>query len=477
MAVYECPNCGTRSAMRQIGACSECQDESGYRLVDQARSSGRSGGSARSIAPTTGDLVRLDTVLPSARGRIKTGIAEFDRTVGGGLVTGSLCLLAGEPGIGKSTLLLQVVAALVGGGHRAIYVSGEESAGQIRLRAERLGLDLGSLEVLATTDAAKAAGILDHERPAFAVIDSVQTLSDPDSDGVTGAPAQVRAMTTRLMEVAKRTGTTLLLVGHVNKDNNVAGPKTLEHLVDAVLLLEGERNGFFRVLRATKNRFGAIDEVGLFEMREEGMVGVDTPAPLLVDGGTAHGRAVCAVLEGTRPILVEVQALVDTAAYASPRRVAVGVNEKWLATLIAALNRHAGIDLSGHDVYVSIPSGMRIDEPAIGLAVCAAVASSYLARPVDTGTVIIGSVGLTGEVRPVRGQPSRLKEAARLGFHHAVAPEDDAPKGVRVTRVRDLAGGLAALGLRYAAGSSTVKARKPVPPAAFRRRTRDEDDE
>lgn len=419
-----------------------------------------------------GHLVKLRDVDASDRTRVKTGIGEFDRVCGGGLVTGSLVLIAGEPGAGKSTLLGQVVDALVNQGHRSIYVSGEESAGQIRLRAERLGLDLSTLEVLAETDANVVVATLAQERPAFAVIDSIQTLS-PAADAIAGTPASVQKVTQMLMKTAKATGTTLLIVGHVNKDSNVAGPKQLEHLVDAVLLLEGDRHGFLRVLRGIKNRFGAIDEIGLFEMQEKGMVGIDTPTPLHVEGGESHGRAIIPVMEGTRPILVEVQALVSKSAYGTGRRVSIGVNEKRVAMLLAVLERYAKIDLSSHDVYVEVSSGIVVNEPAISLAVCAAVASSFWSHPLDQTVAVVGEVGLGGELRPVRQISSRLKETSRQGFVKLVGPRESGSTSSETTSYvayRSLAEALAGLDVLAPKGAVGVPAGSPNKGAFFGRR-------
>ena len=343
-------------------------------------------------------------------------------------------------------------------GHRALYFSGEESAGQLRLRADRLGLDLDALEVLATTDANIVAATIEAERPAFAVIDSIQTMA-PSSDAVAGTPASVTRVTHLLMRTAKAVGTTLIIIGHVNKEAAIAGPKTLEHLVDAVFLLEGDRHGFFRILRGTKNRFGATDEIGLFEMTDKGMIGVPTPSPLHLDAGTAFGRVVTPVVEGTRPICVEVQALVAKASYNTGRRVALGVADKRVAMLLAVLERYADIDLSAHDVYVQVSSGIAVEETAIDAAICVAIASSYWSTPVGEDICVAGEVGLGGEVRPVRAMSSRAKEAGRLGFDRLVGPRlADAPSGIaHYDGVRDVRELLSRTGVLAPSGASPTK--------------------
>jgi DNA repair protein RadA/Sms len=470
VAAYRCSACGnyfpTRNSSCPTEGCSggvATYARVSSREERAATTSSGAGTLRKTVASRAGEPVVLASVDASDRARIKTGIGEFDRVAGGGLVTGSLVLLAGEPGIGKSTLLAQVTAALVALGEPALYISGEESAGQIRLRAERLGLDLGSLEVLAENDATVAAATIEARRPRFAVIDSVQTLGVSDSTGSPGSPSQVREVTGLLLRTAKQTGTTMLLVGHVNKDAAVAGPKTLEHLVDAVFLLEGDRNGYFRVLRAQKNRFGAIDEVGIFEMREAGLFGVD-PAEALRDagGGVPFGRALAPVLEGTRPLLVEVQALVGKAAYNTGRRVAIGIAEKRLAMLLAVLERHGEIDLSGHDVYVSISAGLSVEETAIDAAVCAAIASSYWSTPIDPGTALIGEVSLGGALRTVRALPTRVRESARSGIARLIgptSPERLGHDGIRVESFADLRGALDAAGVLSPAGATPAAGR------------------
>jgi DNA repair protein RadA/Sms len=463
MSLFRCSACGETTNSRF--SCDRCGESGPFAAVTAESRPRASGSGPNREAVAAGTVVRLDAVSTDDRRRVPTGIEEFDRVCGGGLVKGSLVLVAGEPGSGKSTLLLQALAALAARtGEPVLYVSGEESAGQIRLRAERLGLDLSALPVLAETDVNVVTVTLETTRPSFAVIDSVQTLAT-GPDAYAGTPAQVRNVTQMLLRTAKAIGTTLLLVGHVNKDNEVAGPMTLAHLVDAVMLLEGDRNGFFRVLRASKNRFGAIDEIGLFEMEEDGMHSVPAPNPLHLEGGAAFGRAICPVLEGSRPLLVEVQALVSKAAYGNARRVALGVPDKRVAMLLAVLERYTDIDLSSNDVYVQVSSGINVSEPGIDAAICAAIASSYWSTPIAPQTAVVGEIGLGGEVRPVRAMVSRSKEAGRQGFSRLVGP---GARGSGPDTVSDLAGLLATIGVLHPTGATAAK--KSPPRYVFERR-------
>lgn len=467
MALYTCSNCGELTSSKF--ACEHCGQAGPFAVHVEPKASSSRAGSAnldRVTAGARGRLVSLDKVSDSEHRRLISGIDEFDRVTGGGLVRGSLVLLAGSPGAGKSTLASQIIAHLAAqDGHDAIYFSGEESAGQIKLRARRLGLPLASIRVLSEGDAQVIADTIVEERPTFAIVDSVQTVAT-SAEATPGTAAQVRNVTQLLQRTAKTTGTTLLLIGHVTKDDEVAGPMTLAHLVDAVLLLEGDRNGFFRVLRANKNRFGPIDEVGLFEMREEGMVGVPAPTPLHLEGGATFGRAICPVVEGSRPILIEVQALVSKAAYGTARRLAVGVPDRRVALLLAVLERYAEIDLSGHDVYVQVSSGISVAEPAIDAAICAAIASSYWSSPADPHPVpsscaLVGEVALGGELRPVRGMDSRAKEVARQGFGRLIGPMGGPKVGELVyqpvANVKEL---LAALDLLAPVGAKPVEGGK-----------------
>jgi DNA repair protein RadA/Sms len=365
------------------------------------------------------------------RPRIPAGIGELDRVLGGGLVPGSVVLLGGEPGIGKSTLLLQAaagVAALVGP-ERILYATGEESTAQVRLRAERLGLLTGvggAIHVLAESSIDRIAEVATSRAPAPAllVIDSVQTATVDDLDGPAGSVGQVRGAALRLMELAKPAGIAVVLVGHVTKDGSIAGPKTLEHLVDAVLTLEGERYATIRLLRASKNRFGSTEEVGVFEMGEAGMAEVADPARafLAEHDGPAPGSVVAPTLEGSRPLLVEVQGLVAPGPGGTPRRTASGVDTNRVALLVAVLGRRAGIGLASHDIYVNLAGGLAVDEPGLDLPLALALASSLRDRPIASGTVAIGEVGLLGELRSVVGLERRLREAARLGFGRAIVP-------------------------------------------------------
>ncbi len=384
--------------------------------------------------------------------RRPVGIGELDRVLGGGLVAGSVVLLGGEPGIGKSTLLLQVAAGIAAD---VLYATGEESTAQVRLRAARLGLTSGPagdrIRVVAETSVDRIAELARSDRPGLLVVDSVQTVASDELDGPPGSVGQVREAALRLMELAKADGIPVVLVGHVTKDGTLAGPKTLEHLVDVVLSVEGDRTGGLRLVRATKNRYGSTEEVGVFEMADRGLLEVADPArAFLADhDAPAPGSVVAPVLEGSRPLLVEVQALVAPSGAPSPRRTASGIDANRLALLVAVLGRRAGIGLSGHDVYANLAGGLTVGEPGLDLPLALALASSLRDRPLVDGTVAIGEVGLLGELRPVGGLDRRLREAARLGFTRAIVPRsrirpDDGADGVEVIVVGSLAEALRA---------------------------------
>jgi DNA repair protein RadA/Sms len=427
---YVCQSCG-ESFLRWEGQCRACSAWNSLvetQVRTEPRPSRAVGTGARAGAPIA---TRLVDVGEPERQRLPVGIGELDRVLGGGLVPGSVVLLGGEPGIGKSTLLLQAaagIAALVGP-ERVLYATGEESTAQVRLRAERLGLLAGhggAIQVLAESSIDRIADVAwDGVRgPALLVIDSVQTATVDDLDGPAGSVGQVRGAALRLMELAKPAGIAVVLVGHVTKDGSIAGPKTLEHLVDAVLTLEGERFATVRLLRASKNRFGSTEEVGVFEMGETGMTEVADPArAFLTDhDGAAPGSIVAPTLEGSRPLLVEVQGLVAPGPGGTPRRTASGVDTNRVALLVAVLARRAGVGLASHDVYVNLAGGLAVDEPGLDLPLALALASSLRDRAIASGTVAIGEVGLLGELRSVVGLERRLREAARLGFVRAIVP-------------------------------------------------------
>ncbi len=455
---YVCQSCGA-AVLRWEGQCRSCGEwntlvETVVHDQPRARPTATAGGAAPVAlsAPADGD----------AEARRPVGIGELDRVLGGGIVAGSVVLIGGEPGIGKSTLLLQVAAGMVatgtargGPGAEVLYATGEESTGQVRLRAQRLGMATGAMgaaiQVLAETGIER---IIDHaraRRPALLVVDSIQTVASDELDGPPGSVGQVRESTLRLMELAKTDGIPVVLVGHVTKDGTLAGPRTLEHLVDVVLAVEGDRTGSLRLLRATKNRYGSTEEVGVFEMGERGLAEVADPArAFLADhDAPAPGSVVAPVLEGSRPLLVEVQALVAPTAAPSPRRTASGIDANRLALLIAVLGRRAGIGLSGHDVYANLAGGLSVTEPGLDLPIALALASSLRDRPITPGTVAIGEVGLLGELRPVSGLDRRLREAARLGFTRAIVPrargrDGGPPPGVELIVVGSLGDALRA---------------------------------
>jgi DNA repair protein RadA/Sms len=376
----------------------------------------------RPIAAAAAGITPIRSVTSAEAQRLTCGMAEVDRVLGGGFVPGSIVLFGGDPGIGKSTLLLQLAARLAAAGASTLYVSGEESTAQVRGRAERVGAVVDHLDLASTTDLESALAALDTLAPAFAVIDSVQTLASGELSGPAGSVGQVREVASRLAEAAKRGTTCVALVGHVTKEGTVAGPRTLEHLVDAVIYLEGERLGATRLLRAAKNRFGSTDEVGVLEMRGDGLVEVADASRFFLESAEAPaaGSAITVALEGTRPLAVEVQALVAPSAYGSPRRATTGIDVNRVHMLLAVLARHGGCNLSSHDVYVNVAGGLRIDEPAADLAVAAALASSLRERPVRSGTALAGELALSGRVRIASRLERRLIEASRLGFDRLV---------------------------------------------------------
>jgi DNA repair protein RadA/Sms len=395
------------------------------------------------MIPTT-PAAALTTISSATSQANTTGIDEFDRVLGGGLVPGSVVLLAGEPGVGKSTLLLEVVHrwARSAPDRRALYVTGEESAGQVRLRADRTGAVHERVFLAAESDLATVFGHVEQVKPSLLIVDSVQTMLAADVDGVIGGVTQVRAITSALTTLAKTTGVAVLLVGHVTKEGAVAGPRSLEHLVDVVLNFEGDKHSTLRMIRGVKNRFGASDEVGCFELRETGIVGISDPSGLFLHhrNDAVPGTAVTVTMDGKRPLLAELQALIVDTAMPSPRRAVSGLDHARVAMILAVLERRCGVKVSKAEVYAATVGGMRTSEPSADLALAAAVASAVRDQPLPAGMVILGEVGLAGEVRRVAGLGRRLAEAARLGFNYAIVPEDAGPipPGIKVKTVTNV---------------------------------------
>jgi len=409
---FACNECGY-VAGRWFGKCPGCNAFGS--LIEEAPASA-------GPKPSTKPILRLVDVSAVEAERIPTGVAEFDRVLGGGIVPASLVLVGGEPGVGKSTLLLTTLGAIAATGKRALLVTGEESTAQVKLRAARLG-NTENVEILAETELDAVCATLERERPDVCVIDSVQTLYAADLGSAPGSVGQVREAAGRLLRVAKEFGIAIILVGHVTKDGAVAGPRVLEHLVDCVLQFEGDRYHAHRILRAVKNRFGSTNEIGVFEMTGQGLVGVPDPSELFgrTQAGEIGAAVVCA-LEGTRPLLLEIQSLVAPSDLAMPRRVATGVDPKRLAMIVAVCSRHAGLALGSADVFVNVAGGMRIDEPGADLAIALAIASAARGIAVREGWVAFGEIGLTGRLRPAAQSERRLEECAKLGVVAAVAP-------------------------------------------------------
>ena len=418
---YVCSECGA-SALQWFGSCPSC----GTAGTLSETISERGSGFRPKIAPET---VGLADVQPKDLARIATGIGELDRALGGGLVSGQVVLLGGDPGIGKSTLLLQALTTMESA-PGVLYLTGEESVEQVALRARRLGLEAASVRLLAETQLERVLGALEAARPRVAVIDSIQTLWSESLQSAPGSVAQVRECAAQLTRHAKRTGAALFLVGHVTKEGAIAGPRVLEHIVDTVLYFEGDPNSAFRLVRAAKNRFGAVNELGVFAMTEKGLRGVSNPSALFLSQHpkAVPGSCVLATLEGTRPLLVEIQALVDPAHTPNARRLSVGLEANRLAMLLAVLHRHAGIAMWEQDVFVNAVGGVRIGEPAADLAVSLAIVSSFTDRPIPGKVLAFGEIGLAGEVRPATRGQERLREAAKLGFERAIVPKANSPK-------------------------------------------------
>lgn len=424
--IYSCTECGGQVSKWQ-GQCPHCT--AWNTLVESVAELPTSGKNRYSSLATTSMMQTLAEVGAEEVPRTPTGIAEFDRVLGGGLVSGGVVLIGGDPGIGKSTLLLQALAHLATH-KKVLYVSGEESAQQIALRAKRLSLDARGMYLLAEIQLEKIQSVIQQEKPDVVVIDSIQTMYSEHLTSAPGSVVQVRESAAQLTRMAKSTAVTMILVGHVTKDGTLAGPRVLEHIVDTVLYFEGDTHSSFRMIRAFKNRFGAVNELGVFAMTEKGLREVSNPSALFLSqhGAQVAGSCVMVTQEGTRPLLVEIQALLDEAHSPNPRRLSLGLEQNRLAMLLAVLHRHAGIACFDQDVFINAVGGVKITEPGADLPVLLAIVSSLRNKPLPEKLVVFGEVGLAGEIRPVQRGQERLKEAAKLGFTMAIIPKANAPK-------------------------------------------------
>jgi DNA repair protein RadA/Sms len=447
--IYSCQECGAQS-QKWLGRCAECGgwntlvEERAVPMTAGAGAASASAGARYSLAATAGPRLyeEIDTVVST---RLTTGIEEFDRVLGGGVVPGSLVLIGGEPGIGKSTLLLQAAAHFANTTGPVLYSSGEESEHQIKSRGQRLGVERAPLYLLAETCLERILEEVARLRPSLIIVDSVQTVFSLKFQSAPGSIGQVREAATQLLFAAKGQNIPTFLVGHVTKDGSLAGPKVLEHIVDTVLYFEGEKHHSHRVVRAVKNRFGAVSELGVFEMTGKGLKGVPNPSALFLKERPLNvaGSAVLCCMEGSRPLLVEVQALVSSSSYGNAKRMASGIDQNRLSLLLAVLEKRAGLNLLGEDVFINVAGGMTVEEPAADLAVVAAVASSLRNRPIRQGTAVFGEVGLAGEVRGAPQAALRLREAAQMGFTRCILPDgniarDEAPAGCEIVPVKNV---------------------------------------
>jgi DNA repair protein RadA/Sms len=440
--IFSCQTCGYQ-APKWLGKCPDCGTWDSFveeRMVARARS-GKAGGLSAAATPVAIDSIELDI-----EDRLHTHIQEFDRVLGGGLVFGTLILIGGDPGIGKSTLMLQASYGLARQGHKVLYVSGEESIRQLRLRSKRLETVAADLLVVSEVEVESILGMVESIKPEVLVIDSIQTMYNGELTSAPGSVSQVRESTVRLMMMAKKTGIPTFLVGHVTKDGSIAGPKLLEHMVDTVLYFEGDRNHIFRILRAVKNRFGSTNEIGVFEMKARGLEEVANPSAVFLSErpAGAAGSVVTASMEGTRPILVELQALASATNFGTPRRTILGLDANRVALLAAVMEKKLGMHLMGYDIFMNVAGGVKVVEPAVDLAIVAAVASSFLDKPLPEGTMVLGEVGLTGEVRAIGQLDTRISESRKMGFTRCLFPASNlkrlrAIKGIEIMGVKTVA--------------------------------------
>ena len=411
--------------------------------MEERLAGGSSRGAAGALAASRSAPVPIDSIDLATEHRLYTGIQEFDRVLGGGLVAGTLVLIGGDPGIGKSTLMLQALHGLAFQGQKVLYVSGEESIRQIRLRSKRLNTVSSDLLVASEVEIEAILSMIETTRPSVLVIDSIQTMFNGDLTSAPGSVSQVRESTVRLMLMAKKTGIPTLLVGHVTKDGAIAGPKLLEHMVDTVLYFEGDRNHIFRILRAVKNRFGSTNEIGVFEMKDRGLDEVANPSAVFLSErpAGAPGSAVTASMEGTRPILVELQALASATNFGTPRRTILGLDSNRVALLAAVMEKKLGMHLMGYDIFMNVAGGVKVVEPAVDMAIVAAIASSFLDKPIADGTVVLGEIGLTGEVRAIGQVDNRITECRKMGFTRCLVPAGNLKRlpaidGIEITGAR-----------------------------------------
>jgi len=419
-SIFVCQECGYESS-GWLGKCPACMQWNSFVEEVQANTSRQLPAQPGIIKP-----VNLGDIRSGNEDRSITGMKELDRVLGGGVVKGSLILFSGDPGIGKSTLLLQICNT-IHSGSKILYVSGEESVGQIKLRADRLNVKRANLFIVSASNYEAIAALVSEEKPGLIMIDSIQTMYTDTITSAPGSVSQVREVTAALMKLAKSSGVTVMIVGHVTKEGAIAGPRVLEHMVDTVLYFEGDRHLSFRILRAVKNRFGSTNEIGIFEMRDSGLVEVANPSEMMLSGrpGNVPGSVVVSSLEGTRPMLIEIQSLVCVTNFGVPRRMATGIDYNRLTMLMAVLEKRVGLQLNNYDAYVNVVGGIRLDEPACDMGIAAAVASSFRNVPVNAGTVLVGEIGLTGEVRAVGQIDKRISEAVRLGFKSLIIPDDN----------------------------------------------------
>jgi DNA repair protein RadA/Sms len=440
--IYCCQACGYQTP-KWMGRCPDCG--SWDSIVEERAAAGPFRNAARiPIAQQTAP-VPIDTIELEQENRLLTGIREFDRVLGGGLVPGTLVLVGGDPGIGKSTLMLQALYGLANQGHKVLYISGEESNQQIRLRSQRLRTVSSELMVVSEVEIDAILAMIPSVQPRVVVIDSIQTMYNGELTSAPGSVSQVRESTVRLMLVAKKTGIPIFLVGHVTKEGAIAGPKLLEHMVDTVLYVEGDRNHIFRILRAVKNRFGSTNEIGVFEMKDQGLDEVANPSAVFLSERPANapGSAVTASMEGTRPILVELQALASSTSFGTPRRTILGLDSNRVALLAAVMEKQLGMHLMGYDIFMNVAGGVKVIEPAVDLAIVSAIASSFLDKPIANSTIVLGEVGLTGEVRAIGQVDSRVAEAGKMGFNRCVVPEGNFKRvrgidGIKVAGIRSV---------------------------------------